>query len=850
MAAKKKPTGGAAKKRVTKPNKGSEINKSWSILAFGIGIIILAMTYIKGEAVWAIIRTAIFAVFGVGTYLIGPAIIFVAVLVALGKPIWGKILKILILMLFVTATVFVFSKAEVRDVPFVDIVKMLYATGAQAVGSGVLGGLLGVPLILMCGRPAANIILVVLVLVGIMLVTSVTPGDVFSFFHGHVSTAKEKRNERRAKEEEYAATHKESLQEENNTAVAAQRQSRDKDRRTDIDVPLGPTAVETVEMPPEEKPIIGPGGTFGMFPPREKDVASENAFDAFDEDYISSDTTPFEPTPNSDDMQVAQPTASFDTSAHVLPSMAPLQAPIEELIKKAVSIAPEIITDKNDQLTIVPAQGGKMGYTYPPLSLFRRQVIAQEEGVEQELAHNADLLVKTLASFGVQTRVLDISRGPSVTRYELQPLAGVKISRITGLSDDIALNLATAGVRIEAPIPNKAAVGIEVPNRTSVSVSIRSILESTQFAKSTSPLTLALGKDIAGVCQVTDLTKMPHLLIAGSTGSGKSVCINSIIISILYKSSPDDVKLIMIDPKVVELAEYNGIPHLLMPVVTEPRKAAGALGSAVAEMEKRYRLFAESNVRDIKTYNKLAEETEGMEKLPYIAIVIDELADLMMVAGKEVEDYICRIAQKARAAGMHLIVATQRPSVDVITGLIKANIPSRIAFAVSSQIDSRTILDAGGAEKLLGMGDMLFLPVGASKPIRIQGTYVRDEEISDILSFIKKHGEADYSNEMIQEMEKRAVPEKANGSQGQDDDSGVDVMFNSAVEVILDAGQGSTSLLQRRLKLGYARAARIMDEMEAAHIIGPFEGSKPRAVLISRQQWIEMTMQQSDTQQD
>ena len=497
---------------------------------------------------------------------------------------------------------------------------------------------------------------------------------------------------------------------------------------------------------------------------------------------------------------------------------------LASLVKKAAGPAPELVVDANDQLTIAPAAGeGETGYAYPPLSLFRKQQPTDEKGVEEELTHNADLLVKTLSSFGVQTRMMDISRGPSVTRYELQPLAGVKISRITGLADDI--------VRIEAPIPGKAAVGIEVPNRNSTSVSIRSILESPVFTKSASPLTLALGKDIAGACQVADLTKMPHLLIAGSTGSGKSVCINAIVMSFLYKSSPEDLKLIMIDPKVVELAEYNGIPHLLMPVVTEPRKAAGALGAAVGEM-------------DIKSYNRMAAETEGMEKLPYIAIVIDELADLMMVAGKEVEDYICRIAQKARAAGMHLIVATQRPSVDVITGLIKANIPSRIAFAVSSQIDSRTILDAGGAEKLLGMGDMLFMPVGASKPVRIQGTYVRDEEISDVLNFIKKHSSADYSEEMIQEMDKRAVPEKGAGDSGDEDDS-QDPMLKTAVEVVIDAGQASTSLLQRRCKLGYARAARIMDEMEQLHIIGPYEGSKPRQVLITRQQWIEMTMQQA-----
>ena len=480
-------------------------------------------------------------------------------------------------------------------------------------------------------------------------------------------------------------------------------------------------------------------------------------------------------------------------------------------------------------------------YCYPSLNLFNATKPDDEAGAAREMKKNADILVNTLDSFGVKTTMLDICRGPSVTRYELQPQAGIKVSRITSLADDIALNLATAGVRIEAPIPGKPAVGIEVPNKIRSTVSIRSVFESQNYIKMRSPLTMALGKDIAGAAQVADLCKMPHLLIAGSTGSGKSVCVNSIIISFLFRSSPEDVKLILIDPKVVELAEYNGIPHLLMPVVTEPRKAAGALGASVAEMERRYKLFAENNVREIKAYNKLAAQT-GMEHLPYIAIVIDELADLMMVAGKEVEDYICRIAQKARAAGIHLIVATQRPSVDVITGLIKANIPSRIAFAVSSQIDSRTILDASGAEKLLGNGDMLFLPVGASKPVRVQGTFVTDEEIGAVLSFIKSTSSTQYDEEMIAEMERRAVAEKGSKKGGDDDgESGgaLDPMFEQAVECVIDAGQASTSLLQRRCKLGYARAARIMDQMEQEKIIGPYEGAKPRSVLVSKAQWEE-----------
>ena len=480
-------------------------------------------------------------------------------------------------------------------------------------------------------------------------------------------------------------------------------------------------------------------------------------------------------------------------------------------------------------------------YCYPSLNLFNATRPDDEAGAAREMKKNADILVNTLDSFGVKTTMLDICRGPSVTRYELQPQAGIKVSRITSLADDIALNLATAGVRIEAPIPGKPAVGIEVPNKIRSTVNIRAVFESQNYINMRSPLTMALGKDIAGAAQVADLCKMPHLLIAGSTGSGKSVCVNSIIISFLFRSSPEDVKLILIDPKVVELAEYNGIPHLLMPVVTEPRKAAGALGASVAEMERRYKLFAENNVREIKAYNKLAAQA-GLEHLPYIAIVIDELADLMMVAGKEVEDYICRIAQKARAAGIHLIVATQRPSVDVITGLIKANIPSRIAFAVSSQIDSRTILDASGAEKLLGYGDMLFLPVGASKPVRVQGTFVTDEEIGAVLSFIKSTSSTQYDEEMIAEMERRAVAEKGSKKGGDDDGEAggaLDPMFEQAVECVIDAGQASTSLLQRRCKLGYARAARIMDQMEQEKIIGPYEGAKPRSVLVSKAQWEE-----------
>ena len=483
-------------------------------------------------------------------------------------------------------------------------------------------------------------------------------------------------------------------------------------------------------------------------------------------------------------------------------------------------------------------------YRYPPVTLLRDREKVSEGAISADLDTTATLLVDTLKSFGVETRIVDISRGPVVTRYELQPCAGVKINRITNLVDDITLNLATAGVRIEAPIPNKAAVGIEVPNKKPNLVTVREIIESPAFVNSKSKLTAALGRDIGGNAVVTDIADMPHGLIAGATNSGKSVCINSIIISILYKASPEDVKLILIDPKVVELGIYNGIPHLLVPVVTDPRKASGALGWAVLEMEKRYKIFADNNVRDLKGYNELCEFSDDLVKMPQVVIIIDELADLMMTAPKEVEESVCRIAQKARAAGMHLIIATQRPSVDVVTGLIKANIPTRIAFAVSSQVDSRTILDVGGAEKLLGKGDMLYSPLGASKSSRIQGCFVSSKEITAVVDYVKSHHENNYDVSVMDEIEKQAEESKKTKGGGggfeAEGADGVDVMLNQAIEVVVEGGQASTSLLQRRLKLGYARAARIIDQMEQRGIVGPYEGSKPRQVIITKAQLMQM----------
>lgn len=493
------------------------------------------------------------------------------------------------------------------------------------------------------------------------------------------------------------------------------------------------------------------------------------------------------------------------------------------------------------------------GYVFPSLNFLNQSKLTNNVDISGELRANADCLVDTLKSFGVETRIIDICRGPSVTRYELQPSAGVKISKITNLTDDISLNLAAGGVRIEAPIPNKAAVGIEVPNKTKDMVSLREIVASDEFSKSKSFLSFALGKDIAGNVKIADISKMPHILIAGATGSGKSVCINSIIVSLLYKSSPEHVKLLMIDPKVVELGVYNGIPHLLVPVVTDPKKAAGALGWAVTEMLNRYKIFAETGVRDLKSYNRLVKsgkvnpEGQPYSNMPQIVIIIDELADLMMVASREVEDSICRLAQMARAAGMHLVIATQRPSVDVITGIIKANIPSRIAFTVSSQVDSRTIIDSAGAEKLLGKGDMLYCPMDQQKPVRVQGCFVSDEEVENVVDFIKSNEQVEYSDEIIDEIDRQSLAtdcknQSGNGGGFEDEDP----MISAAIEVVVESEQASTSFLQRRLKLGYARAARIMDELESRGIVGPQCGSKSRQILISKQQFLEMQLGRVD----
>lgn len=491
-----------------------------------------------------------------------------------------------------------------------------------------------------------------------------------------------------------------------------------------------------------------------------------------------------------------------------------------------------VVTKEIDTMLNTSKENSIKIYTYPKLDLLNNNAKSKMKNEDkQDLFDNANKLEDTLMSFGVEAKVLQVTKGPSVTRFEIQPSPGVKVSKIVNLQDDIALGLAASAVRMEAPIPGKSAIGIEVPNKKQTPVFLREVLDSKEFQESTKKISFALGKDITGTCIVGDLSEMPHMLIAGATGSGKSVCINSLIVSLLYKYSPDEIKLLMIDPKVVELSIYNGIPHLLIPVVTEPKKAAGALNWAVNEMDKRYELFTKYKVKNIKSYNQQVDKGFISEKLPYIVLIVDELADLMMTCPNDVEDYICRLAQKARAAGIHLIIATQRPSVDVITGVIKANIPSRISFAVSSGFDSRTILDQTGAEKLLGRGDMLYSPMGANKPLRIQGAFISEEEVENVVDFIKSsEDEVNYREEIIEHINNENLSSSSHSGDSEENDE----LLDEAIKLVVEYQQASTSFIQRKLRIGFNRASRIMEELEAKGIISERDGSKPRQVLIAK----------------
>ena len=710
------------------------------------------------------------------------------------------------------------------------ILKKAYTLGISNVGGGAIGTLAAVPLVRLIGNMGA---VVVSVGVAVMLFAFVFGIDISQF----ISTIVEKWLERHEAKKEEREVRKQERYEEIEARRIEMMEQRKKARMQmansnqindghivqnaeQIKINLNGRAVEDSEEQ---------GGLFGRFKNKSKKKQEDTSLSVAQManliNPVEGGNTAIKPRSKKAQDVVAEPEVVDDDSLFVQQ-----EEQKEDKTKQVLQLQHTLVVEEDN-------------YVFPSINLLSKSEKKALKGGTKALQETAAKLQRTLYSFGVQAKVENVSVGPAITRYELKPAEGVRVSKIANLADDIALNLAAETIRIEAPIPGKQAVGIEVPNKEKEMVPLRDVIESEEFQHNNSKLSIALGKDVAGNVAIGNIAKMPHVLIAGSTGSGKSVCINTIITSIIYNAKPSEVKLVMVDPKVVELSVYNGIPHLLIPVVTDPKKAAGALAWAVQEMDNRYNLFAEKGVRDLKGYNHAVEKDGEVGKLPQIVIIIDELADLMMVAAKEVEESICRLAQKARAAGMHLVIATQRPSVDVITGLIKANVPSRIAFAVSSQVDSRTILDQVGAEKLLGKGDMLFFPAGEAKPVRVQGAFVSDEEVEAIVDFIKSNGTATYSEDILESIENsnKTDKEKAlEAEQSAEDDA--DPFLQEAINTVVETGQASTSFIQRRFKVGYARAGRIIDQMEERGVISGYQGSKPREVLWTMEKLAELSM--------
>ena len=691
----------------------------------------------------------------------------------------------------------------------------LWLSGRSLQSGGALSGGLAVGFSAVFGKVLSLILFLLMLLAALCLALHFSPKD-----------AVRRAQERREAEREDIPEEAPPVREKEKPAEKRPR------RRAAIDIPLD-------DEPPAKQPQPRPEGP--TFAPKEKKpFFSRKSSTVRTPDQVLRGEPAEEAAPVAPAAPVTSPPAA---SAAPAPVAKPREADKPSVTAQEVQDATEEVTAAVEQELAQPEET----YQYPPITLLDENTADNYTEVGAELRSNSQRLAQTLQSFGVDARPGAVVHGPSVTRYEFTLEQGVKLSKITNLADDIALALGASGVRI-APIPNKiSVVGIEVPNRAVTPVRIRDVVESRTFTEHKSPVAFAVGKDIGGSCIVGDIGKLPHVLIAGTTGSGKSVCTNSLIVSILYKSTPEEVRFIMVDPKMVELAPYNGIPHLLIPVVTDPKKAAGALQWAVFEMMKRYKLFSEHGVKDLAGYNALARQDGELKTMPTVVVVIDELADLMLVAAKEVEESICRVAQMGRAAGMHLVIATQRPSSDVITGLMKANIPSRIAFAVASSLESRIILDTTGAEKLVGKGDMLYAPLGAGKPTRVQGCFITPEEIERVVGFVKTTGEAEYSREVMDKIE-QAVKEKEKGGGGKtsaepaEAQEDGDELLPAAVEVVLETGQASVSMLQRRLKLGYSRAARLVDQMEERGIVGPFEGSKPRQLLIDKAKWQELQM--------
>ncbi len=916
-----------------------------SVVLFAFGILITALSLFgkaEGEdlSAWDSIHCFLYGIFGLAAILTGPVLMYIAIMISASRAkstIARSIMQfVLIILLLCGAAQVIFvgsiGDPSAEEAAFSDVIAYLYQRGVQLSGGGVLGVILGAPLLLF-GQAGAIIILILIAFVIIMLLTNLTLVDFLKAitkpFRKAGTYAKEKheqhreesayiqqeyrameeekqqkraaekeqrRNERQAKaqlsEEEARARRFASIE---NVTTKAQQEVTEEDKREAAAKQA--EVVNHVEKQKKESEEFRKDLNAFLNGKNEKkeNVPVQETFDTVKIEEKEQEIKPYSPdgpffADDSESVQPVKPAIEVEqrpsligeASAAIeqipaeqnstLPEDFPFDVDEGDKIVEAIQdfsreqqeneqkakeneekvLATVIRPDENGQQRFDDIVANAEQYKVPPSELLNDVVHERsDEDINAEIHQNAEKLVNTLKSFGVETRFLEASRGPSVTRYELQPAMGVKISKITGLVDDIALNLATAGVRIEAPIPNKAAVGIEVPNKKVDSVPFREMVESKAFAETKSKLGAVLGKSISGEVVIADIAKMPHILIAGTTGSGKSVCVNSIIMSILFRSTPEEVRLLMIDPKAVEFMIYNGIPHLLIPVVTDPKKAAGALAWAVTEMLNRYKLFSDNNVRDLTGYNALAKTRDDLQVIPQVVIFIDELADLMMASPGEVEDSICRLAQMARAAGMHLVIATQRPSVNVVTGVIKANIPSRIALKVASQVDSRTIIDSAGAEKLLGKGDMLYFPVGMPKPMRVQGCWVSDKEVERVVDFIKNSFILDYDQSVIDEIEKQAELAAQKANKGKDDDDGGDInvsdeKLDEAIEAVIEAGQASTSFLQRKLKLGYGRAARLIDTMEQLGVVGGYEGAKPRQVIMTKQEWYERKMNKLD----
>ncbi len=818
-AAKTEKSQSVKNKPVTKEE---QVNQFWSIILFAVGILVFLLTIIDGSSGWNVMHHILRGLFGVSVFLVPVILIYTSILIAkehsqrtiCGRAMWGAGLMILC-----SSVVQLMFAGPPQGDTFLEKCKYLYELGTFFEGGGMLSALIAWPLMKIFGVLGARIMVCILLFIFIMLLSNLT---LFQFF------------ELVAKPFKKIKSAYQNIREENKILDAYEEWEYDEEQE----------ALQLANSEPEPVPISS-NYNINMSVPEEPSAILPPNFGTPDwsNDVNTAIDIPVDgvPAPNKPKEEKKKTSEKSDEMIDVMVNKAILGNNKETIPESFAEKAA-----KTEENTVKSQFKGSKSqkYVLPSIEFLNKGAKKADASASEELRQKADKLIETLKDFGVLASIIGIQRGPRVTRYEVKPAAGVKVSKITNLTDDIALNLAAKGVRIEAPIPGKAAIGIEIPNTVEDIVTIRELIESKEFQTAKSKLAFVVGKDIAGNVIIGDVAKMPHMIIAGTTGSGKSVCTNSIIMSILFRATPDEVKFILIDPKMVEFTTYNGIPHLLIPVVTDPRQAAGALNWAVQEMLRRYKLFSDNTVKDIGGFNEIAEQ-KNMKKLPQIVIAIDEFSDLMMAASKEVEDAVCRLAQMARAAGMHLIIATQRPTTDVITGLIKANIPSRIALTVQSQVDSRTILDQQGADKLLGYGDMLYFPNGMPKPLRVQGCFCSTKEVETVVEFIKQESETEYNEEILEAVENSMPAEKTMDVLSEATGNGDDVLIEKAIDLAVEMGQLSTSAVQRKLKLGFSRASRIIDEMEEMGVVGPSEGAKPRKVLMSKQQWAERRARKS-----